>query len=115
MESPSDFSWAMESCRQAVRRALSMGPGTQAHLSICYMAKGRAGLEPPAPAADISGLAADPVLAGGSQTARTPRWAGPSLVRAAAVSGLGPWRWDANAPVFSFHLTALLGCEGTAF
>ena len=56
---------------QAVHRALSMGPGTQAHLSICYVAKGRAGLEPPAPAAGISGLTAHPVLAGGSQTART--------------------------------------------
>lgn len=101
---------------QAVRRALSTGPGTQAHLSTCYVAKGWARLEPAAPAAAISGLAVRSCpCPGGSQTACTPRWAGPSLVRAAAVSGPGPWRWDANAPLFSFHLTALLGSEGTAF
>lgn len=103
--------------RQAVRRALSTGPGTQAHLSICYVAKSRAGLEPAAPAAAISGLTVRPCpcRGGGSQTACTPWWAGPGLVRAAAVSGPGPWRWDANAPLFSFHLTALLGSKGTAF
>lgn len=57
---------------QAVRRALSMGPGTQAHLSTCYVAKGWARLEPAAPAAAISGLAVRPCPCRGAVRLRAP-------------------------------------------
>lgn len=74
--------------------------GTQPRLCIWRLARGRplgtcsvnvagssgtAGLGLPAPAATISGLVAGPSPCVGRSDPRGPRWAGPRLVRSAAV------------------------------